>query len=99
METPAQSQSWKRTEDTGDETILELPEESAFCETSVSENRAYRSSNDGFLRQAVSLRVGDNALVENSRRDRRTEPIVKTVPFIMSAEDQGILGLSRKLEK
>ena len=41
----------------------------------------------------------DNALVENSRRDRQTEPIVRTVPFIMSAEDQGILGLSRKLEK
>jgi hypothetical protein len=41
----------------------------------------------------------ESALVENSRRDRRTEPIVRTVPFILSAEDQGILGLSRKLEK
>ena len=41
----------------------------------------------------------NNAPVENSRGDRRTEPIVRTVPFIMSAEDQGILGLSRKLEK
>ena len=37
--------------------------------------------------------------LENSRRDRRTEPIVRTVPLILSAEDQGILGLSRKLEK
>jgi hypothetical protein len=53
-----------------------------------------------FLCLDWSMRASaDSALLENSRRDRRTEPIVRTVPLILSAEDQGILGLSRKLEK
>ena len=53
-----------------------------------------------FLCLDWSMRASaDSALLENSRRDRRSEPIVRTVPFILSAEDQGILGLSRKLEK